>query len=100
MNIIRINGDLDFRRVNEIRRVLLKTLTDSDGLVVDMSDVYRIDSAGLAGLVEVVQAARVSGRSFRLAKVRDGVMRVIRFARLDRVFFDAEAGGPIPCEGC
>jgi len=99
MNIIHVSGDLDFRRVNETRRLLLKNLTDSDGLVVDMSDVYRIDSAGLAGLVEVLQAARVSGRSFRLAKVRDGVMRVIRFARLDRLFFDAEAGGLVPCEG-
>lgn len=99
MNTIRVSGDIDFRRINETRQVLLKYLTDSDGLVVDMSDVYRIDSAGLAGLVEVLQAARVSGRSFRLAKVRDGVMRVIRFARLEKVFFDAEKDGRIPSEG-
>lgn len=99
MHTIRVSGDLDFRRVNETRQVLLKYLTESDGLVVDMSDVYRIDSAGLAGLVEVLQAARLSGRSFRLARVRDGVMRVIRFARLDKVFFEAEKDGLMPSEG-
>jgi len=99
MHTIRVSGDLDFRRVNETRQLLLKSLTDSDGIVVDMSDVYRIDSAGLAGLVEVLQAARVSGRSFRLSRVREGVLRVIRFARLERVFFDAEKDGLIPSEG-
>lgn len=100
MDIVRIPGDIDFRRVSSTRQLLLERLADTDGLVVDMSDVYRIDSAGLAGLVEVVQAARVSGRSFRLSRVRDGVMRMIRFARLDRVFQHAEIGGAIPCEGC
>ncbi len=100
MELVRIDGDIDFRRVSATRRLLLDRLAGSDGIVVDMSDVYHIDSAGLAGLVEVVQAARVSGRSLRLSKVRDGVSRMIRFARLDRVFQSAEVGGPIPCEGC
>lgn len=99
MHTIRVSGDIDFRRVTATRQLLLKHLADDDGLVVDMSDVYRVDSAGLAGLVEVLQAARVSGRSFRLTSVRDGVKRMIEFARLDQVFMYAEAGGPIPCEG-
>ena len=100
MNTIRVSGDIDFRRVNETRRFLLQNLTDSDGLVVDMSDVYRIDSAGLAGLVEVLQAARVSGRSFKLAKVREGVERVIHFDRLNILFLEGERTGPMPSGGC
>lgn len=100
MHTIRVSGDIDFRRATATRQLLLKHLADDDGLVVDMSDVYRVDSAGLAGLVEVVQAARVSGRSFQLRCVREGVRRMIEFARLDRVFLYAEAGGPVPCEGC
>jgi anti-anti-sigma factor len=99
MHIVRLTGDIDFRRVNETRQWLLQNLAESDGLVVDMSDVYRIDSAGLAGLIEVVQAARVSGRGFRLHRVRDGVRRMIKLARLDRIFLDAEAGGMIAPEG-
>jgi len=99
MNTVRVPGDLDVHRINDTRQLLLKHLADSDGLVVDMSDVYRIDSAGLAGLVEVLQAARVSGRSIHLAQVRDGVHRMIRFARLDRVFAAAEAERPLLCEG-
>lgn len=99
MHTIRVSGDIDFRRATATRQLLLKHLADDDGLVVDMSDVYRVDSAGLAGLVEVVQAARVSGRSFQLRSVREGVRRMIEFARLDCVFKYAEAGGPIPCEG-
>ncbi|MDA8637525.1 STAS domain-containing protein [Rhodospirillales bacterium] len=100
MHTIRVSGDINFRRATATRQLLLQHLADDDGLVVDMSDVHRVDSAGLAGLVEVVQAARVSGRSFQLRYVRDGVRRMIEFARLDRLFSYAEAGGPIPCEGC
>lgn len=99
MHTIRVSGDIDFRRVTATRQLLLKHLADDDGLVVDMSDVYRIDSAGLAGLVEVLQAARISGRRFQLRSVREGVRRMIEFARLDRLFLHAESGGPIPCEG-
>ncbi len=99
MHILRLKGDLDFRCIGPARTLLLQHLADSDGLIVDMSNVYRIDSAGLAGLVEVTQAARVSGRPFQLRDVRDGVRRMMAFARLDRVFLDAEPGGPIPSEG-
>ena len=99
MNTVRVPGDLDVHRINAARQLMLEHLADSDGLVVDMSDVYRIDSAGLAGLVEVLQAARVSGRSIRLAQVRDGVDRMIRFARLDAVFAAAETERPLLCEG-
>ncbi len=94
MQTVQMSGDIDFRRATWARDLLLLRLAESDGLVVDMSDVYRIDSAGLAGLVEVVQAARIAGRPFQLRRVRNGVQRVIRFARLDRVFLDAEPGGP------
>ena len=45
MDTIRVTGDIDFRRINETRKLLLERLAESDGLVVDMSDVYRIDSA-------------------------------------------------------
>ena len=100
MHTVTVSGDIDFRRATETRQLLLQHLADDDGLVVDMSNVTRVDSAGLAGLVEVLQAARVSGRSFQLRHVRDGVQQMIQFARLDRVFFHAEAGSPIPCEGC
>ena len=82
METVRVSGDMDIRGITATRQLLLDRLASSDGLAVDMSEVYRIDSAGLAGLVEVVQAARVSGRSFRLLRVRDGVSRMIRFARL------------------
>ena len=99
MNTVRVTGDIDFRRIDETRQMLMNQLADSDDLVLDMSDVYRIDSAGLAGLVEVVQAARLSGRRFQLRRVRQGVKQVIRFARLERVFADAERAVPGPSEG-
>lgn len=100
MHTIRVSGDIDFRRATATRQLLLKHLTDDDGLVVDMSEVTRVDSAGLAGLVEVVQAARLSGRSFQLHAVTEGVRRMIEFARLDQVFRYAETGTRVPCEGC
>ena len=100
MQTVRVTGNLDVARVNATREMLLCHLAHSDGIEIDMSDVYRIDSAGLAGLVEVLQAARVSGRCFRLKHVRTGVMRVIRFSRLDRLFCDGERIAQFPSEGC
>ena len=99
MHILKLNGNLDFRYIGPTRKLLLQHLADSDDLIVDMSNVHRIDSAGLAGLVEVTHAARVSGLPFRLHAVRDGVRKVIEFARLDRVFLDVEFTGTVAPEG-
>jgi anti-sigma B factor antagonist len=54
--------------------------------VVDLSGIGYIDSSGVASLVEGFQTARKGGHNLVLASVSDGALRVLKLARLDKVF--------------
>ncbi|PIW27624.1 MAG: anti-sigma factor antagonist [Rhodospirillales bacterium CG15_BIG_FIL_POST_REV_8_21_14_020_66_15] len=81
-----IVGPLDIDHAADDRRTLLAALDGRSRLLIDLSAVGRIDSAGLAVLVEVGQAARKQGKAFVLTGINEAVMRVMRLARLDRAF--------------
>ena len=82
----RIVGPIDFDHARKTRRMLLACLASRENLLVDMSAVTEIDSAGVASLVEAHITARKNGKGFALFHVGEPVMRVFRLARLDRAF--------------
>ena len=55
-------------------------------LVVDLSDVTYIDSAGLAALIEAMQKIEGSGGKFLLAGLQETVRSIFEISRLDQVF--------------
>jgi len=55
-------------------------------LVVDLSDVTYIDSAGLAALIEAMQKVEGYGGKFLLAGLRETVRSIFEISRLDQVF--------------
>ena len=55
-------------------------------MLVDLSAVNYIDSSGVASLVESLQMARKKGTALVLVAVSEGAMRVLKLARLDKVF--------------
>ena len=55
-------------------------------LVVDLSDVTYIDSAGLAALIEAMQKVEGSGGKFLLAGLQETVRSIFEISRLDQVF--------------
>lgn len=77
-------ADLDHSR--RTRQMLLSCLTRGEDVVVDLSSINYIDSASVASLVEAHAAARKSGKDFSLLHVSAPVMRILRLARLERVF--------------
>lgn len=81
-----LSGEIDLERSPEARRQLLDTLARGQALVVDLSAVAYIDSSGIASLVEAYQRAKNANLGFTLAGIGDGVMKVLRLARLDQVF--------------
>jgi anti-sigma B factor antagonist len=55
-------------------------------LVVDLSDVTYIDSAGLAALIEAMQKVEGYGGKFLLAGLQETVRSIFEISRLDQVF--------------
>ncbi len=85
MQTVTLRGEFDFRTAAATRRHLLAGLGNVDGLLVDLADVTRIDSAGLASLVEALQAARRRGRPFAITGVGAQARKMLVLARLDGV---------------
>lgn len=86
--VVSFEGDVDLQSSPVARDVLLDAVERSGRVVVDLSAVGYIDSSGIAALVEALQRSRQrqGGASLALAAVSDPVLRVLRLARLDRVF--------------
>ncbi len=84
--IVALSGDVDLDSSPQVRTVLLESVREKRGVLVEMSAVSYIDSSGIASLVEAYQSARRGSTRFALVAVSDSAMRVLELARLDRVF--------------
>ena len=84
--IVALSGDVDLDSSPKVRTVLLESVREKRGVLVEMSAVSYIDSSGVASLVEAYQTARNGSTTFALVAVSDAAMRVLELARLDRVF--------------
>jgi len=84
--VVAFDGDVDLQTSPEARKVLLDCVGQGKSIVVDLSKVGYIDSSGVASLVESFQSARKGGQNLVLASVSDGALRVLKLARLDKVF--------------
>ena len=84
--IVALSGEVDLDSSPQVRNVLLESVGDKRGVLVEMSDVSYIDSSGIASLVEAYQSARRGSTRFALVAVSESAMRVLELARLDQVF--------------
>jgi len=88
MTVVHLAGCIDYRTVPEARRRLLKQAGKGD-LDIDLAGVTQIDSSGLAILIEVFQVARRAGRRVRLTHASRRFSKLVRLARLEKLFFVA-----------
>jgi len=79
-------GDVDLQTSPDARKVLLECVARRMPILVDLSKVGYIDSSGVASLVESFQNTRKTGQNLVLVAVSDGALRVLKLARLDKVF--------------
>ena len=84
--IVVLSGDVDLDSSPKVRSILLESVGNKRGVLVEMSAVSYIDSSGIASLVEAYQSARRGSTLFALVAVSDAAMRVLELARLDQVF--------------
>jgi anti-anti-sigma factor len=89
-NVMTLEGALDRDTVPGIRKNLLKRIKkefgDSRELRVDLSGVSKVDSAGVALLVELLKAVSERGGKLKLTGLDENARKMIQLARLSELF--------------
>jgi anti-sigma B factor antagonist len=85
--VVRVAGELDITTVARLRGALSALLIDgASPVVVDLTDVAFLDSAGLGALVAAHKTARVLQAGFALVCTEGPVQQLLSITGLVRVF--------------
>ncbi len=86
-NVLPLEGEIDLHISPNITATLNRMIEKKPKqLVVDLSRVTYIDSAGLAALIEGMQKIEAYGGKFALAGLQETVRSIFEIARLDQIF--------------
>ena len=94
--LVSLSGSVDLEHAGGVRKALLGCLDRGGDITVSLAGVEYIDSSGIATLVEAYQLAREKGIGFVLSAVSAQALRVLKLARLDRVFTIRDDPAPLP----
>ncbi|MBW4721096.1 STAS domain-containing protein [Saccharothrix obliqua] len=86
VTVVAVGGEIDMLTAPELRTSVLGRLDSGDTLVLDLSGVSFLGSAGLAVLVEASQHAKRRGTEFRVVAVERAVTRPLAATGLGEVF--------------
>jgi anti-sigma B factor antagonist len=86
-NVLPLEGEIDLHVSPNLTAALNRMIDKKPKqLVVDLSGVTYIDSAGLAALIEGMQKTEAYGGKFALAGLQETVRSIFEIARLDQIF--------------
>jgi anti-sigma B factor antagonist len=86
-NVLPLKGEIDLHISPAITASLNAMIEKKpERLVVDLSRVTYIDSAGLAALIQAMQKVEAYGGKFLLAGLQETVRSIFEISRLDQVF--------------
>ena len=86
-NVLALKGEIDLHVSPSVTASLNEMIDKKpERLVVDLSAVSYIDSAGLAALIQAMQKVEGYGGKFVLAGLQETVRSVFEISRLDQVF--------------
>ncbi|ORU91998.1 MAG: anti-sigma-factor [Cycloclasticus sp. symbiont of Bathymodiolus heckerae] len=83
--ILEVSGMLAFNCVTDVLRLSQKFFSSQEQLVFDLGGVEKIDSAGLALLVEWMVMAEKSGQSIAFQKTPKQLLDIARVSGLDEI---------------
>jgi anti-sigma B factor antagonist len=87
VTVIHCRGRIAYRdEAVALHNKVAELLPDSQQIVLELSGVEMIDSAGLGELVGILMSARASGCSIKLAAPRQNVREVLLLTNLASVF--------------
>jgi anti-sigma B factor antagonist len=77
---------IDGANAAEVKAEALRLLGETPDVVIDLSGVQFLDSAGVGVLVGLFKNARLRGGRARFCGLTPGVRTVLELIRLDRIF--------------
>ncbi len=80
-----ISGELTFDSVPALWERCHSRFSEHAELEIDLSDIQRADSAGLALLVECVRLAHQTGKNIRFFNIPTQLLAIARVSSLDQV---------------
>jgi anti-sigma B factor antagonist len=84
--VVSASGEIDIINAEGFRDALLSALNaGAAALVVDMTSVTFLDSAGVTALVRAVRRATATEAAVRLAVTATSVLRVLNLVGIDRL---------------
>ena len=85
--LVRVHGEIDLSNAHEVSSAIgIAVGQDASGIVVDLSDITYLDSAGVALLLRLAERLRARRRQLHLVVPRGSpVRRVLDFTGLPRV---------------
>ena len=87
VRLFEVIGRVDSSNATELGQELDKTVDDGNSnLVLDLSGVEYMSSAGLREMVRVLKRVKRSGGDLRIANPSDRVKEVLELAGLDTIF--------------
>ena len=82
---ISISGDLDFQSVPELCQNSAKLFSAQTALRIDLTDVNRCDSSGVALLVEWLRQARSGGQRLEFVNIPMQMQAIIQVTDLEEL---------------
>ena len=87
VELLELRGEIDLNeKPNVTARLDPLIEKQSPAIVVDLSEVYYVDSSGLAIFIDALQRIQRYGGKLALAGLKGNVAIVFQIARLDKIF--------------
>ena len=85
--LIMLTGELDAYHSIEFKEKMMEVIRGrGDKILLDMTDLSYIDSAGLGALVSLLKRASENSKELRLFGLRGNVKKIFELTRLNMVF--------------
>ena len=85
--ILELAGSLDWSTASQMRQAVVDAMTGQPAqVVVNMQEVYFLDSSGLAALVLGLKRARENRSNFCLCALQSSVRMIFELTRFDKIF--------------
>ena len=87
VTILELAGSLDVSNAHQLRQAMIEAISEESAqLVVNLRDLYFIDSSGLAALVLGLKRAREYEGNLCLCSLQSPVRMIFEMTRFDKVF--------------
>ena len=83
---IKISGEIDAYNSAHMKKLLSERIetTDKKAIIIDMSGVSYIDSAGIGALISLLKKSLTLGKEFMVSNLQPMIEKVFKITRLDK----------------